>query len=247
MDDRLHILVTDDDPQVRAMLRRYLAAEGFDVTEAANGGEMRTAFAQGRFDLVLLDLAMPGEDGLTLTRQIRQTSAVPIIILSGKDEVIDRVAGLEVGADDYIAKPFHLREVLARIRTVLRRMAPAVAAPAVEPSPGRHAAEGEVLMFDGWKLAIDRRELHRPDGAAVALTTGEFDLLRALAGNPNRALTRDQIMDLVKGRDWAAFDRTIDAQIARLRRKIEDDPANPAIIKTVRGVGYLFAAAVGPG
>lgn len=243
MTDQLHILVTDDEPQIRAMLRRYLLAEGFRITEAANGTELKAAFARSRFDLVLLDLVLPGEDGLSLARHIRQSSAVPIIILTGKGEVIDRVVGLETGADDYIAKPFHLREVLARIRTVLRRAAPAPA-PAAGPGAG---AGGDVLRFEGWQLELGRRELHRPDGQPVPLTTGEFDLLRALASHPHRVLNRDQLMDLVKGRDWSAFDRTIDAQVVRLRRKIEANPSNPAIIKTVRGAGYVFAATVTSG
>lgn len=242
MSDSPHILVVDDEPRIRTMLRRYLVDEGFKITEAANGAALRDLFERERFDLVLLDLMMPGEDGLTLARYVRQRSDVPIIILTGKGELIDRVAGLEAGADDYIGKPFHLREVLARIRTVLRR---AVAKPvATAPAPPPDQTPGETLVFDGWKLDLRRRELFSPTGEPVSLTTGEFDLLRAFASNPNRVLNRDQLMDLVKGREWSAFDRAMDTQIVRLRKKIEVNPSNPALIKTVRGVGYIFVVAV---
>ncbi len=239
-----HILVVDDDRRIRSMLRRYLVDEGFRVTEAEDGAQLRAALATAPVSLVLLDLMMPGEDGLSLARGIRQTSDVPVIILTGKGDIIDRVVGLETGADDYIAKPFHLREVLARIRTVLRRAGPASAAsePA-SPQPEREEA-GDVLVFDNWRLDVLRRQLHRADGGGVPLTTGEFDLLLAFARHPNRVLSRDQLMDLMKGRDWAAYDRTVDTQIVRLRRKIEENPAAPALIKTVRGAGYIFAASV---
>jgi two-component system phosphate regulon response regulator OmpR len=241
MSDALHILVVDDDPRIRTMLRRYLVDEGFKVTEAADGDAMRGALDGGNVQLVLLDLMMPGEDGLSLARHVRQRSDVPIIMLTGKGDLIDRVAGLEAGADDYIAKPFHLREVLARIRTVLRRGRTAAAAPAIEGGP---AGEDETLVFQGWRLDLVRRELRRPDGEVVPLTAGEFDLLRAFATNPNRVLGRDRLMTLVKGEDWAAFDRAVDAQVVRLRKKIEADPSNPTLIKTVRGAGYVFATAV---
>ncbi len=237
----LHILVVDDDPRIRTMLRRYLVEEGFRVSEVPDGGAMRAALEADPADLVLLDLMMPGEDGLSLARHIRQHSDIPIIMLTGKGDLIDRVAGLEAGADDYIAKPFHLREVLARIRTVLRRGRTAAAAPTVEAAP---AGEGETLVFQGWRLDLVRRQLRRPDGQVVALTAGEFDLLRAFAANPNRVLARDRLMNLVKGEDWAAFDRAVDAQVVRLRKKIEADPSKPVLIKTVRGAGYVFATAV---
>jgi two-component system phosphate regulon response regulator OmpR len=193
----------------------------------------------------LLDLMMPGEDGLSLARHVRQRSDVPIIMLTGKGDIIDRVAGLEAGADDYIAKPFHLREVLARIRTVLRRGRSSTA-PAVATEPAVTEAQ-ETLVFQGWRLDLVRRELRRADGGLVPLTTGEFELLRVFAGHPNRVLARDQLMNLVKGQEWAAYDRAVDAQVVRLRRKIETDPANPTLIKTVRGAGYVFATAVTKG
>lgn len=204
---------------------------------------MLGALAQETFDLVLLDLMLPGEDGLALVRTIRQRSEVPIIMLTGKGDVIDRVAGLETGADDYITKPFELREVLARIRTVLRRVAPGGRAAGTNPAAQK---TGGIFVFEGWRLDMLRRELHRPDGAPVPLTAGEFDLLCAFVRHPNRVLNRDQLIDLVKGRDWAAYDRGVDTQVMRLRKKIEADPGHPCLIKTVRGSGYVFAAAVTP-
>jgi len=242
MNDPLHVLIVDDDQRIRTMLRRYLVEEGFRISEAADGGAMRAALDRERVDLVLLDLMMPGEDGLSLARHVRQRSDIPIIMLTGKGDLIDRVAGLEAGADDYIAKPFHLREVLARIRTVLRR-GRASAAPAAS-SEAASAGAQESLAFQGWRLDLVRRELRRSDGELVPLTTGEFELLRVFAGHPNRVLARDQLMNLVKGQEWAAYDRAVDAQIVRLRKKIEADPAKPALIKTVRGAGYVFATAV---
>lgn len=246
MNSPYHILVVDDDHRIRTMLRRYLADEGFRVTEAGDGREMRAAFeTAGPVDLVLLDLVMPGEDGFTLARDIRQRSSTPIIMLTGKGDLVDKVAGLEAGADDYIPKPFHLREVLARIRTVLRRAQPSVAPErAAGPPPPAPDSAAQVLVFDGWQLDLAKRELRNPDGKLVAVTTGEFDLLRTFALHPNRVLDRDTLMALIKGREWAAYDRSIDAQVVRLRKKIERDPANPQLIKTVRGAGYLFAATV---
>ncbi|HKO08108.1 MAG TPA: response regulator [Alphaproteobacteria bacterium] len=240
MSEKPHILIVDDDKGIRNMLRRYLAAEGFQVSEAADGSALRAALKDAKVDLVLLDLVMPGEDGLSLARDIRRHSSVPIIIVTGKGDLIDRVVGLEAGADDYLAKPFHLREVLARIRSVLRRARP----PAQPSEEGKPPGAGEILGFLGWELDLTRRELQPPSGARVPLTTGEFELLRVFARNANRVLSRDQLLDLVKGRGWSAFDRSIDTQVARLRRKIERDPGKPELIKTVRGAGYIFAAAV---
>ncbi|MCK6451368.1 MAG: response regulator [Alphaproteobacteria bacterium] len=240
----LHILVVDDDERIRTMLRRYLVDEGFTVATAADGEELRGLIDREKVDLVLLDLMLPGEDGLSVARYLRQKQPrLPIIMLTGKGDLIDRVAGLEAGADDYVAKPFHLREVLARIRTVLRRAQPAEDAPAPAATPAA-AQGGTVLAFSGWRLDLLKRELRREDGQPVALTSGEYDLLQALARSPNRVLNRDQLMDLVKGREWAATDRAIDTQIVRLRKKIERDPRNPQLIKTVRGAGYIFAATV---
>jgi DNA-binding response OmpR family regulator len=243
MSEQPHILVVDDERRIRTMLSRYLADEGYRVSEAADGAAMRQVLERETVDLVLLDLVMPGEDGLSLARHIRQRSDVPVIMLTGKGELIDRVVGLEAGADDYMAKPFHLREVLARIRTVMRRVHPQPASSATQASPTNEPA-GDTLVFQGWRFDLLKRELRRPGGDLVPLTAGEFDLLRVFARNPNRVLDRDHLMTLVKGRDWAAFDRAIDTQVVRLRKKIEPDPQNPELIKTVRGAGYIFATSV---
>jgi two-component system phosphate regulon response regulator OmpR len=242
--DAQHILVVDDDPRIRQMLSRYLSEEGFQVSAVASGAAMRECLARTRVDLVLLDLVLHGEDGLQLAREIRSqpdTAHIGIIMLTGRADMVDMVVGLEVGADDYIAKPFHLREVLARIKSVLRRLQPATPA---EPRPGAQAFTGEVIQFDGWRLDLGRRELKAPDGLEVPLTTGEFDLLVTFATHPGRVLNRDQLMDLTRGRQWEAVDRSIDAQVARLRRKIEPNPRNPTLVKSVRGVGYVFTARI---
>jgi two-component system phosphate regulon response regulator OmpR len=238
-DAAIHILVVDDDSRIRQMLTRYFAQEGYQVAAAADGAAMREYLKANRVDVVLLDVVMPGDDGLTLARQIRAHSDVGIIMLTGRGEVMDRVVGLEVGADDYIAKPFHLREVLARVKSVLRRRTPTA-----EPAAPRQTQHDEIIRFDGWLLDIGRRRLVAPEGEAVALTTGEFDLLAALAKYPGRIFGRETLMDLTRGRTWEAYDRTIDAQIARLRKKVEGDPKNPALIKSVRGVGYVFTGKV---
>jgi len=227
-----NILVVDDDQRICQMLQRYFEEEGYIVTVANDGPSMKRAMAAAGFDAILLDLVMPGDDGLTLAREIRATSDVPIIMLTGRDDVIDRIVGLEIGADDYIAKPFHLREVLARVRTILRRRRPA-------PLPADD--QSEMIRFDGFTLDIGRRQLSSSDCPNIELTTGEFDMLAALARNPRRVLARETLMDMTRGRSLEAFDRTIDAQIARLRKKIERDPKNPEIIKSVRGIGYVFA------
>ncbi len=228
------ILVLDDDARIRQMLSRYFEDEGYHVTSVGDGAGLRSSLQSATFDIVLLDLMLPGgEDGLSLAREIRASSDIPIIMLTGRDDVVDKIVGLEVGADDYIAKPFHLREVLARVKTVLRRRRP----PAAPPSP---AASEEVLRFEGWTLDPGRRQLTMTDGAGVELTTGEFDMLLVLARQPGRVFTREMLMELTRARNWEAFDRTIDSQIARLRRKIEPDARRPSLIKSVRGVGYVF-------
>ncbi len=237
--DGPHILVVDDDRRVRNLLQRYLTDEGFRVSVAEDGETMRRRIAESAVDLVFLDLVLPGDDGLTLARHLRATSDVPIIMLTGKGKMVDRVIGLEMGADDYIAKPFHLREVLARVRTVVRRSAGRSTRPAVAV-----ADAGDRLRFEGWELDLGKRELNGRDGRQVPLTTSEFGLLAAFAGNPTRVLDRDRLMDLVRNRDWTPYDRSIDTQVARLRKKIETDPKNPRLIKTVRGVGYVFTPTV---
>lgn len=231
------ILVVDDDHRIRQMLASYFEAEGFRVETADGGAQMRMAIAKSRPDVILLDLVMPGEDGLSLAREVRASSDIPIIMLTGRCDVVDRIVGLEVGADDYITKPFHLREVLARIRTVLRRAQPAVAS-------SDAAAGGEIREFEGWRIDFTRRELLSPAGERVALSTGEFDLLTVFVNHPNQVLDRDRLMDLLKGQEWSAFDRSIDTQVSRLRKKIEADPAQPRLIKSVRGVGYVLASKV---
>lgn len=216
------------------MLSRYFEEEGYRVTLAGDGGEMRDCLDKQSIDIILLDLVLPGEDGLTLARDLRARSDVPIIMLTGRDDFVDRVVGLEVGADDYIAKPFHLREVLARVRGILRRRQPQASA-TVDLAP-------EVYSFEGLRLDTARRQLTSDDGNEILLTTGEFDMLCILVKHAGRVLQRELLMDLTRGRNLEAFDRTIDAQIARLRRKIERDVSQPALIKSVRGVGYVFCA-----
>ncbi|GCA50316.1 response regulator (plasmid) [Sinorhizobium meliloti] len=232
-----HILVVDDDARIRQMLARYFEEEGYRVSLAGDGLEMRECLDKESIDIILLDLVLPGEDGLALARGIRARSDVPLIMLTGRNDVVDRVVGLEVGADDYIAKPFHLREVLARVRGVLRRRQPQ------QSQSDRETPSAEVYCFEGLRLDIDRRQLVADDdGREVPLTTGEFDMLCVLVKHAGRVLQRELLMDLTRGRNLEAFDRTIDAQIARLRRKIERDPTRPALIKSVRGVGYVFSA-----
>ncbi|ODT72543.1 MAG: DNA-binding response regulator [Pelagibacterium sp. SCN 63-23] len=229
MQEQQHILVVDDDAQIRRMLRRCLEDEGYRVSEAAGANDVDPALGRG-VDLVTLDLNLGKSDGLSVARRIRQNSNVPIIMITGKGDMIDRVVGLEIGADDYIAKPFHLREVLARIRTVLRRSA----------APSLPQVAAGVIRFDGHELDPARRTLRGPQGADIILTTGEFDLLLLFARHAHKVLDRDRIMDLLKGHDWAPNDRRIDNQVARLRKLIEADTRNPRLIKTVRGSGYSF-------
>jgi two-component system OmpR family response regulator len=229
------ILIVDDDPAVRRLLVDCLVPEGFAVVEAASGAQMQKELAARRFDLITLDLNLAGDDGLKLARDVRARQNIPIVMITGKSDPIDRVVGLELGADDYIAKPFHMREVLARIRAVLRRYQPAAAG-------GQQAAER--YLIEGRLLDIGRRELKDPAGAIVELTTTEFELLLALVRAPGRVLSRDQIMDQLKGQEWSPLDRSIDSMVARLRRKIEPDNETPKLIKTVRGVGYVFAGRV---
>ncbi len=231
-----HILIVDDDAEIRDLVARFLRKHEIRVETAADGRAMSKLMERARFDLVVLDLMLPGEDGLSLCRRLRVETTVPVIMLTALGEETDRIIGLEMGADDYLAKPFNPRELLARIRAVLRRTG-SVARPIDEE-------QGQTLEFEGWKLNLAKRELREPAGALVALTAGEFDLLVAFAERPKRVLNRDQLLDLTKGRAAAAFDRAIDVQLSRLRRKIETDPKDPSLIKTVRGGGYIFTADV---
>ena len=224
------ILVVDDDPDLRDLLSTYLGANGFEVQTAGDGVAMRAALASGAPDAIVLDLMLPGEDGLSLTRWLRAQSSVPILMLSARGEELDRVIGLEVGADDYLAKPFGPRELLARLRALLRRVQPGaadVAAPPAQPH------------FGPFSLDIEGRRLLR-DGVEIGLTSAEFGLLAAFVTRPNRVLSRDTLVDILRGYERDAFDRSIDNRVTRLRRKIEVEAAAPAYIRTVRGEGYLF-------
>jgi DNA-binding response OmpR family regulator len=231
------ILIVDDDPEVRTLLRTCFEREGYAVSEASDAVSARTALERGSVGLVTLDLTLGSDDGLTLAREIRASRDVPIVMVSGKGDAVDRIVGLELGADDYISKPFILREVLARVRAVLRRrQAGKAASPAVE---GSH----ERFRFGDWTLDVTSRALAGAAGACE-LTTGEFNLLEMFVRRPHRVLSRDEIMDLLKGHDWSPLDRSIDALVGRLRKKIETDAAKPVHIKSVRGVGYMFASDV---
>lgn len=230
-----HVLVVDDDEQISTLLTRYLGGNGFRVSVAGDAAALRSAVDQGDVDLILLDLGLPDEDGLTLLRDFRQSWLRPVIVISGRGESVDRIVGLELGADDYLAKPFDLRELLARIRSVLRR-APAEAVGA--------SASAKSVEFDGLKLDIAARRLLDRSGHEVVLTTGEFKMLQALICRPHEVLTRDYLMNCMHGRDAGPFDRSIDVQMNRLRRKLEVDPSQPQLIKAVRGAGYLFTASV---
>ncbi|MCB1505037.1 MAG: response regulator [Hyphomicrobiaceae bacterium] len=234
----VHILIVDDDQKVRLLLRRCFEGEGFRVTEASRGADVSRLIDAGKYDLVTLDLTLPDIDGLSVARLIRERSDVPIIMVTGKGDLIDRVIGLEVGADDYISKPFHLREVLARVRAVLRRSQTDRRRPAETKEANR------ALAFDRFVLDLDMRELRDETGAACPLTTAEFSLLEIFVQHANRVLTRDQIMDLLKGNEWSPLDRSIDNLVARLRRKIEAAETEASLIKTVRGLGYIFTARV---
>ena len=232
-----HILIVDDDAELRQMVADYLGDYDLRVTGAADGSAMREAMARETVDLLLLDLKLPTEDGMNLARELRETSSIPIIILTGRKDDVDRIMGLELGADDYLTKPFNLRELLARIRAILRR---AQAHP-VARGDGR-GPQG--LRFAGWELDLRSRRLTAKDGERVDLTHAEFALLVAFLGAPERILSREQLLELSRGTDENVFDRSIDVQILRLRRKIESDPSRPKLIKTERGAGYLFSARV---
>ena len=239
------ILVVDDDPAVRTLIRRCLEGDGYHVEEAPAGAEALDLLRRGGIGLITLDLNLAGESGIDLARTIRRDSCVPIIMVTGRGDVIDRVVGLEVGADDYIAKPFHIREMLARVRAVLRRSTADAGGGAAVCGPAASAA-GPVteFRFAGFLARTGMMELLDPAGAAIDLTSGDFRLLQVFLEHPRRVLSREQIMDLVNGQTWSPLDRTIDNQVARLRKKIEAVPGDPKLIKTVRGVGYIFTPEV---
>ncbi len=232
-----HVLVVDDDAAVCALVTDYLSQNDFRVTAASTGKQMTEVLAVEAIDLIVLDLRLRGEDGLQLARRLRESSKIPIIMVTGRLEEADRVMGLELGADDYVTKPFSPRELLARIRAVLRR------SQAVEPLPGRD--EGlRAYRFAGWELNVRLHRLTAPSGEHLPLTNGEFSLLAAFLSSPQRVLTRDQLLDLSRLHSTEVYDRSIDVQILRLRRKIEVDASNPQLIRTERGAGYLFGADV---
>jgi len=233
-----HILVVDDDPEIRTLLQSYLEKNGLRVTTVGDGHGMWLALDRSRADLIVLDLMLPGVDGLELCRMLRARSKIPIIMLTARGNEMDRVLGLEMGADDYLAKPFSARELLARIKVVLRRVRDLPVDP-LEDAP-------EQLSFSDWTLDTRTQYLTSPDQVVVALSQAEYRLLQVLLTHPNRALTRDQLLDLTQGREAGPFDRSIDVLIGRLRRRLGDDAKEPALIKTVRGRGYMLASRVEP-
>ena len=232
-DPKFRIIVVDDDARLRELLNRYLSEQGYSVRAVADGNDMNRWLARERYDRMVLDLMMPGEDGLSICRRLRGLGdKMPIIMLTAKGDDVDRIVGLEVGADDYLPKPFNPRELVARIQAVLRR------APATQP-PGAPTAEQQVVAFGEFSFNLGTRSLAR-NGDQLPLTTGEFALLKVLVQHPRTPLSRDKLMERARGREFGAFDRSIDVQISRLRKLIEADPAKPAFIQTVWGFGYVF-------
>jgi two-component system OmpR family response regulator len=231
-----HILVVEDDREISSLITRYLRANDCRVSVAASGRDVGTILETSRINLIVLDLMLPGEDGFSVFKRVRQRSYIPVIILTAKADEIDRIVGLEMGADDYLSKPFNPRELLARIRAVMRRATMAATAPVNAPA--------RTLTFQGWTVDRVAREVMSPQGVRVAVTGAEFDLLQALCERPGLVLSRDQLLELTQGRQAAAFERSVDILVSRLRRKLERDPHSPEMIKTVRSGGYLFAPQV---
>lgn len=238
MEQSPHILFVEDDAEIRTLVANLLRDNGFRATVARDAREMDRILGSSRIDLLVLDIMLPKEDGLSICRRLRANSSMPIVMLTARGTEVERVVGLEMGADDYLTKPFSTHELLARIRAVLRR----VHLIAQTPPDKRQA----VLVFAGWKLDLGSRRLHTADGTRVPLTGGEYELLVAFCEHPNRVLTREQLVDLTRGRAAAPLDRSIDIQVSRLRRKIEADPKDPALIQTVRSGGYIFTPEVSP-
>jgi two-component system OmpR family response regulator len=236
LDEPIRILIVEDDATIAQLLTEAFIEDGFTVASLGSGEELDGLPGLDAYDLVILDVMLPGEDGLSLCRKIRSESQVPIIMLTARGEDVDRILGLEMGADDYLAKPFNPRELLARINAVLRRQAAAQTASAVMGAT--------VLTFQGWRIDFRLRELRNPAGARVAMTSAEFDLLRAFCERPGRVLSRDSLLDLTQGRSAGSFERSIDVLVSRIRRKIETDPQDSSMIKTVRSGGYLFTPTV---
>jgi two-component system phosphate regulon response regulator OmpR len=232
------VLIVDDDASIREMLAEYLASHGFVTAQADDGTAMRAAIERAAPDVVLLDLKLPREDGLTLARYLRERYDVGIIMVTGSGEVVDRIVGLEVGADDYVTKPFDPRELLARVKSVLRRTQ--ARAPEAATKGGTAAGAAQRIPFGHCRLDLASHQLYNGDGREIPITSMEFDLLRIFSENAGKALSRDRILTLTKNREWDPFDRSIDIRIARLRRKVELDPEHPQVIRTVRSVGYMY-------
>lgn len=234
MERQDHVLVVDDDAEMRALLAEYLGASGFRVSLAANGGEMRRVMSTERPDVVMLDVMLPDEDGLVLCRELRAGSRLPVIMVSARSSDVDRIVGIEIGADDYVGKPFNPRELLARLKALLRR----------SRVLGSAQTDSQRLRFAGWTLDLAARHLVDPEGVVVSLSGGEFRLLAVFVEHANRVLDRNLLMDLALGREATPFDRSIDVQVSRLRQRLGDDGRVPAFIRTVRGEGYVFAVPV---
>lgn len=238
---RATVLTVDDDSSLQTVLRHYLEQEGYKYLSAVNGRELSEKLDNSTVDIILLDLILPGEDGLSLLSAIRSKSKAPVIVISGKDETVDKIVGLEMGADDYLTKPFELRELTARIKAVLRR---AGSTPEASNDSPKAAGSADRIYFNGWILDRAQYQLFDSNGKNAELTSGEFKLLEALVMAPNRVLSREHLFELTRDGDFDAFDRAIDTQIGRIRKKIHDDPRNPTLLRTIRGVGYLFAGDV---
>jgi two-component system OmpR family response regulator len=245
MKSAFHIAVLDDEVDITQLLANYLQSHGFRVTQLHDGPSLMTLMGSDPADLVLLDLGLPGEDGFSIARRMRENWRCGLVIVTGRGDAVDKVVGLEVGADDYVTKPFDLRELVARVKAVLRRLSPddVSAVPAAAPASSAPGTS-ERLRFAGWQLDLAARSLTNPQGQDVPLTGGEFDLLSAFAQHPGRVLSRDFLLEKTRGREAAPFDRTIDVQVGRLRKKIEADADDPQIIKAVRGAGYILVPSV---
>jgi two-component system OmpR family response regulator len=233
----LHIAILDDEVDITALISNYLGGRGFRVTQTHRGAQLMALMAADPPALVLLDLGLPGEDGLAIARQLREHWSCGLVIVTGRGDAVDKIVGLEVGADDYVTKPFDLRELLARITAVLRRTN---ASPPPAPGAGESSPERRRLQFAGWEVDVGLRSLTSPEGEPVPLTTGEFDLLRTFAEHSGRVLSRDFLLEQTRGREAGPFDRTVDVQVGRLRKKLRDDTDNPRLIKAVRGAGYVL-------
>ena len=240
-----HIAVLDDEIDITLLLANYLQGHGFRVTQVHNGRALMALMETDPAELVLLDLGLPGEDGFSIARRMRESWRCGLVIVTGRGDAVDKVVGLEVGADDYVTKPFDLRELVARVKAVLRRLTPEM--PGASAPAALAAAPADRLRFAGWQLDTAARSLRNPHGDEVTLTGGEFDLLQAFARHPGRVLSRDFLLEQTRGREAAPFDRTIDVQVGRLRKKIEADPEDPQLIKSVRGAGYILVPPVSHG